>query len=259
MMISATRLDWVGLAKLMEGAGCAGSCCLVDWNRASTRWAARCHNDPLKNNHMQYNRAVKCGEIMAADGQKPGPQQAGRGNSFIAQSPAWIEKRLCFRPIPGLQRAAGPVSSLYFFPVFTDCLLCITILDRCCSAQDEARFDLQELGVWWIFPGFLLGTSRELCCSSRHHRHWWFFKNCLFFSPVFGWHNLKTIGNGASEEQKAAGQIWWAVCPAARSRISQSWLHTEWGRFPSLYLQSPRPALQNVVREAWPVLPWVLF
>lgn len=36
---------------------------------------------------MQYNIAVKRGETMAADGQKPGSQQAGRGSSFIARKP----------------------------------------------------------------------------------------------------------------------------------------------------------------------------
>lgn len=70
---------------------------------------------------MQYNIAVKRGETMAADGQKPGSQQAGRGSSFIAKSPAWLREGQESRPKASLEIATGPVSSVHPFQVFIDC------------------------------------------------------------------------------------------------------------------------------------------
>lgn len=90
------------LRRWWRGARCSSSCCLVNWDGAFTRWADRCHNDPLKNNRVQYNIAGKRGETMAADGQKPGSQQAGRGSSFIAKSSVWRREGQESRPVPNL-------------------------------------------------------------------------------------------------------------------------------------------------------------
>lgn len=90
---------------------------------------------------MQYNIAVKRGETMAADGQKPGSQQAGRGSSFIAKNPAWLREGQDSRPTPSLQIATGPISSIQHFQIFIKCFaLCSTLGEE---LRDEAGMKIR--------------------------------------------------------------------------------------------------------------------